>query len=56
MHFGYDLVLSLIEDFLIVNFVEMFKVDFVFVLDHVVDETVTRRYLFGDRWRHVRNL
>ena len=53
MHLGDNLMLSLIEYFFVVNFVEMLQVYFVFVCDDVVNETVFFTIIFGDWWRHV---
>ena len=53
VHFGNYLMLALVQYLLIVDFVKVLQIDFVFILDGIVDEAVARSELFGDGWRFV---
>ena len=55
MHLREYLMLSLIQNFLIVNLVKMFKVDLAFVLEGIVNETMSSWIFFCDWWRNVWN-
>ena len=53
VHLVDDLVLARGKDFLIVNLVEMLKVDLILVCDDVVNEAMPLAEVFDNWWRDI---
>ena len=53
MHFLDDMPFSIIENFLVVNSLEMVDIDFVFIGDLIMDKIVLNLKSFADRWCNI---
>ena len=53
MHFLDDMSFSIVENFLVINSLEMVDIDFVFIGDLIMDKIVLNLISFADRWCNI---
>jgi hypothetical protein len=53
MHFLDDMPFCIVENFLVINSLEMVDIDFVFIGDLIMDKIVLNLKSFADRWCNV---
>ena len=56
MHFFQDMIFFIREHFFIEDFVKMLYIDFIFILNTVVNKSILKFKVLDDRWRNILNI